>query len=219
VLANKVFDIRSSSQILLVFVAAVVIKLVNFAAALLRQTRSPATVECVSKTRRGAPNTRSRLGNPIGPWPASQTEGAAVELSANAIRPVEARTGTSRSSPKWKPRRLPGMTALLLGNQRRPAMPIETDFAFAQGPAAQLVATTDLLGLLRGFVGHHPAQKPQRTWKGAGFNMIWRPNFQNQSGTKDFFLELNFTEETLSFIDITGTGIATFRRKIERPSA
>src|SRR5215831_17783465 len=115
---------------------------------------------------------------------------------------------TSRSSPKWKPRRLPGMTALLLGNRRRPAMPIETDFAFAQEPAAQLVATTDLLGLLRGFVGHHPAQKPQRTWKGAGFNMIWRPNFQNQSGTKDFFLELNFTEETLSFIDITGTGIA-----------
>ena len=87
-------------------------------------------------------------------------------------------------------------------------MPIETDFAFAQGPAAQLVATTDLLGLLRGFVGHHPAQKPQRTWKGTGFNMIWRPNFQNQSGTKDFFLELNFTDETLSFIDITGTGIA-----------
>src|SRR6516225_7620937 len=38
--------------------------------------------------------------------------------------------------------------------------------------------------------------------------MIWRPNFQNQSGTKDFFLELNFTDETLSFIDITGTGIA-----------
>jgi hypothetical protein len=88
-------------------------------------------------------------------------------------------------------------------------MPIETDFSFAQEPAAaHLAATTDLLGLLRGFVGHHPAQKPQRTWKGAGFNMIWRPNFQNQSGTRDFFLELNFTEETLSFIDITGTGIA-----------
>jgi hypothetical protein len=85
-------------------------------------------------------------------------------------------------------------------------MPIETDFSFAQEPAAaHLAATTDLLGLLRGFVGHHPAQKPQRTWKGAGFNMIWRPNFQNQSGTRDFFLELNFTEETLSFIDITGT--------------
>jgi hypothetical protein len=100
------------------------------------------------------------------------------------------------------------MTTLLLGNRRRSAMPIETDFAFAQEPAASLVAAADLLGLLRGFVGHHPAQKPQRTWKGTGFNMIWRPNFQHQSGTKDFFLELNFTDETLSFIDITGTGIA-----------
>ena len=41
-------------------------------------------------------------------------------------------------------------------------MPIETDFAFAQEPAASLVAAGDLLGLLRGFVGHHPAQKPQK---------------------------------------------------------
>jgi hypothetical protein len=55
------------------------------------------------------------------------------------------------------------MTTLLLGNRRRSAMPIETDFAFAQEPAASLVAAADLLGLLRGFVGHHPAQKPQRT--------------------------------------------------------
>jgi hypothetical protein len=39
--------------------------------------------------------------------------------------------------------------------------------------------------------------------------MIWRPNFGGRSGTKDFFLELNFTEETLSFSDISGkNGIA-----------
>jgi hypothetical protein len=110
--------------------------------------------------------------------------------------------------PEVKTKSSSGNDGTVVGNRRRPAMPIETDFSFAQEPAAHLVGTTDLLGLLRGFVGHHPAQKPQRTWKGAGFNMIWRPNFQNQSGTKDFFLELNFTDETLSFIDITGTGIA-----------
>jgi hypothetical protein len=37
--------------------------------------------------------------------------------------------------------------------------------------------------------------------------MIWRPN-HGQSGPKDFFLELNFTDETLAFTDITGHGIA-----------
>lgn len=36
--------------------------------------------------------------------------------------------------------------------------------------------------------------------------MIWRPNFGGQSGAKDFFLELNLTQETLSFTDITGSG-------------
>jgi len=39
--------------------------------------------------------------------------------------------------------------------------------------------------------------------------MIWRPNHGGQSGPQDFFLELNFTDETLEFTDITGaTGIA-----------
>jgi len=37
--------------------------------------------------------------------------------------------------------------------------------------------------------------------------MIWRPN-HGQSGPTDFFLELNLTNETLDFTDITGTGIA-----------
>jgi phage tail protein X len=93
-------------------------------------------------------------------------------------------------------------------------MPIDTDFAFAhehaRGTAALAAApAADFLGLLRGFVGHQPPNKPQRTWTGSGFNMIWRPNFDSEFGNKDFFLELNFTDETLSFTDITGkSGIA-----------
>ena len=38
--------------------------------------------------------------------------------------------------------------------------------------------------------------------------MIWRPNFGGEFGPNDFFLQLMFTEETLSFNDITGLGIA-----------
>jgi hypothetical protein len=95
-------------------------------------------------------------------------------------------------------------------------MPIETDFTFAHviapqasaGVADVAAANPDLLGLLRGLVGHQPAKQPQRTWKGPGFNMIWRPNFGGTSGPQDFFLELNLTDETLSFTDITGSGIA-----------
>jgi hypothetical protein len=36
--------------------------------------------------------------------------------------------------------------------------------------------------------------------------MIWRPNHGGQSGPNDFFLELNFTDETLEFTDITPPG-------------
>jgi hypothetical protein len=87
-------------------------------------------------------------------------------------------------------------------------MGIETDFEFAHKHAgtplaAAAEAAADLLGPLRGFVGHHK----KRTWKGDGFNMIWRPNHGGQSGPKDFFLELNQTTETLEFTDITGTGV------------
>jgi len=38
------------------------------------------------------------------------------------------------------------------------------------------------------------------TWKGSGFNQIWRPFH----GTQDRFLELNETTETLQFIEIPG---------------
>ena len=94
-------------------------------------------------------------------------------------------------------------------------MPIETDFTFHQEHAARAAlpraaqTPADFLGHLRRFVGGQPGAKNQRTWKGTGFNMIWRPNFGGESGTQDFFLELNLTDETLSFNEISGnTGVA-----------
>jgi hypothetical protein len=91
-------------------------------------------------------------------------------------------------------------------------VPIVTNFAFNQAFAAGATIPADLLGPLRGFIGQlivRPDQRQQRSWKGTGFNLIWRPNFGGQSGPKDFFLELNLTNEALEFLDITGTtGIA-----------
>lgn len=86
-------------------------------------------------------------------------------------------------------------------------MPIDTEFRFRHAHPADepRAAAVDFLGLLRGLVGN----QPQRTWKGTGFNLIWRPNFANEFGPKDFFLELNLTDETLAFTDISGsTGVA-----------
>lgn len=56
------------------------------------------------------------------------------------------------------------------------------------------------LGLLLDLVGPGSG----RTWRGAGFNMIWRPNFSEKSGPTDFFLELNLTSETIEFTPISG---------------
>ncbi len=86
-------------------------------------------------------------------------------------------------------------------------MGIETTFKFAHQHTAAVAAEVaaapiDLLGPLRALVGN----QEKRTWKGTGFNMIWRPN-HGQTGPKDFFLELNQTQETLDFTDITGTGV------------
>jgi hypothetical protein len=86
-------------------------------------------------------------------------------------------------------------------------MAIDTRFSFRHfrnGQAALAAAVVDKLGPLRGFVGN----KTESHWAGSGFNMIWRPNHGNSSGPRDFFLELNFTSETLDFEDITGGGIA-----------
>ena len=92
-------------------------------------------------------------------------------------------------------------------------MAVETDFSFAQEIPGLAVAGVgpppDLLGLLRPFVGKPAGGKDaKRSWKGTGFNMIWRPNFGGEFGPTDFFLQLNLTDEQLDFTEITGTGIA-----------
>ena len=92
-------------------------------------------------------------------------------------------------------------------------MPIDTNFRFFHQHAGvsplALAEPVDFLGLLRGLVGNDPAQNPQRSWKGTGFNMIWRPNTAGLSGSARHFLQLNLTSETLTFTDISGaTGIA-----------
>jgi hypothetical protein len=92
-------------------------------------------------------------------------------------------------------------------------MPINTNFKFGHVVAAPegLAPPADPRGLLAGFVGNLPLaapgqDNPLRSWSGQGFNLIWRPNFGGVSGAKNFFLELNLTQETLSFTDITGSG-------------
>jgi len=89
-------------------------------------------------------------------------------------------------------------------------MPIETQFGFQHfAPDARdlTAATPDLLGLLRSFVGSMPAAKPKRQWQGHGWNLLWRPH-KPAGPDPDHFLQLMFTNETLSFIDISGSGIA-----------
>jgi len=78
----------------------------------------------------------------------------------------------------------------------------DPDFAFAglatpevQTPEAiqSLAAAPDPLGALAGLLG---------TWKGHGFNAIWRPH--HPAAPQDRFLELNETDETLVFTRING---------------
>ena len=76
----------------------------------------------------------------------------------------------------------------------------DPDFAFAgldtpeAPPAAAIRALggPDPLGALAGLEG---------TWKGHGFNAIWRPH---NPPSQDRFLELNMTDETLVFTQING---------------
>ena len=78
----------------------------------------------------------------------------------------------------------------------------DPEFAFAglttpEAPAAEavraLAAGPDPLGALAGLLG---------TWKGHGFNAIWRPH--HPADQQDRFLELNKTDETLAFTRING---------------
>jgi hypothetical protein len=76
----------------------------------------------------------------------------------------------------------------------------DPDFAFAgletpeappQAVASGAAKAKDPLGALAALEG---------TWKGHGFNAIWRPHH----GAQDRFLELNMTDETLAFTRING---------------
>lgn len=52
-----------------------------------------------------------------------------------------------------------------------------------------------------------PLTNLEGTWKGTGFNTIWRPNLVGEAGqpaNQDRFLELNVTSETLTFARIPG---------------
>jgi hypothetical protein len=78
----------------------------------------------------------------------------------------------------------------------------DSDFAFAglatpeaEAPEAiaALAGQPDPLGALAGLLG---------TWKGHGFNAIWRPH--HPADQQDRFLELNMTTETLVFTRING---------------
>src|ERR1700683_5836575 len=80
----------------------------------------------------------------------------------------------------------------------------DSDFAFsglATPAAAESIVTAeqvaagqpDPLGHLAALLG---------TWKGNGFNAIWRPH--HPSSPQDRFLELNLTDETLAFTRING---------------
>ena len=76
----------------------------------------------------------------------------------------------------------------------------DPDFAFtglhtpdAMPAAAAATSPPDPLGALAPLAG---------TWKGHGFNAIWRPH--NPSGVQDRFLELNLTDETIVFTPING---------------
>jgi hypothetical protein len=78
----------------------------------------------------------------------------------------------------------------------------DSDFAFAGLATPEVEAVTaiqartaaapDPLGALAGLLG---------TWKGHGFNAIWRPH---NPDSQDRFLELNITDETLVFTRING---------------
>ena len=83
-----------------------------------------------------------------------------------------------------------------------PIVQLDPDFAFEGIPAVEEAAiahAADPLGPLAQLPG---AAEVPGTWKGHGFNAIWRPH--NPSSPQDRFLELNLTTETLVFTRING---------------
>jgi hypothetical protein len=72
------------------------------------------------------------------------------------------------------------------------AIPVAAGAGAAHAVAAAPALKPDPLG---------PLAKLRGTWKGTGFNQIWRPF---NSGGFDRFLELNETSEVLQFVEIPG---------------
>jgi hypothetical protein len=81
-------------------------------------------------------------------------------------------------------------------------MDIESNFEFR--PLSNLVEIDEPKSLLRGEDPLGPLALLRGTWKGTGFNTIWRPLHDPNNPRQRHFLELNLTEETISFADIPG---------------
>jgi hypothetical protein len=74
----------------------------------------------------------------------------------------------------------------------------DSDFVFRDPVETARAATEPEASHAAGPLG--PLAQLPGTWKGQGFNTIWRPH----RGSQDRFLELNVTEETLVFTKING---------------
>ncbi|MEQ6899113.1 heme-binding protein [Microbacterium sp. KR10-403] len=76
-------------------------------------------------------------------------------------------------------------------------MPISTDVVFQPLPLGKIIDFP--FPTIRNPLG--PLALLPGTWTGTGFNTIWRPN---HTPGQDRFLELNLTDETLEFTEISG---------------
>jgi hypothetical protein len=81
-----------------------------------------------------------------------------------------------------------------------PIVELDPDFAFAGIPQIEDVAGAEAVAQPADPLG--PLAELPGTWKGNGFNAIWRPH--HPANPQDRFLELNLTTETLVFSKING---------------
>src|SRR5258708_747215 len=75
--------------------------------------------------------------------------------------------------------------------------------AFRRTPTSGAIGTKDATGAAPIANPLGPLALLPGTWKGRGFNQIWRPFFGGPPG-QDRFLELNETAEVLQFVEIPG---------------
>lgn len=73
---------------------------------------------------------------------------------------------------------------------------------FKIGSASGNISTLAARALAQNPLG--PLAKLVGTWRGTGFNQIWRPFHDTSNPKQDRFLELNETTEVLKFIEIEG---------------